>query len=57
MIDIEKLREEVMDYYGTAAASGFPMAIIELSQAESASDEKLISMAQKIGIDLRNYMV
>ena len=57
MIDIEKLRKDVMDYYGTAAASGFPMAIIELSQAESASDEKLISIAQKIGIDLRNYMV
>lgn len=32
----EELRKALMDYYGTAMGSGNPMAVIELSQAESA---------------------
>ena len=45
----EELRKALMDYYGTAMSSGNPMAAIELSQAESASDEKLIQMADELG--------
>ena len=45
----EELRKALMDYYGTAMSSGNPMAVIELSQAESASDEKLIQMAGEMG--------
>lgn len=45
----EELRKALMDYYGTAMSSGNPMAVIELSQTESASNEKLIQMAGELG--------
>ena len=56
MIDIERLREDLMDYFGTAIHSGFGMAIIDLSEVENASPEKLIKIAKKIGIYLNNYL-
>ncbi len=54
--NIEELRKDLMDYYGTAMNSGFGMAVIDLSEVENASPEKLISIAKKIGVDLRNYI-
>ena len=37
-IDFEKLREDLKDYYGTAM-SFMPMAVVELSQVERASNQ------------------
>jgi hypothetical protein len=54
-IDIEKLRSDMMDDYGTAMFSGFPMAVVELSQVENASPQALIDMAERRGIDLSEY--
>ena len=54
--NIEELRRDLMDYYGTAMNSGFGMAVIDLSEIENASPEKLISIAKKLGVDLRNYI-
>ena len=54
-IDVERLRNDLKDYYGTAMFGGFPMAMIELSQVERASDEEVINMAKDKGIDLRKY--
>ena len=45
-----------MDYYGTAMFSGFPMAVVDLSRIERASDEELIEIAQKNGVDLSEYV-
>jgi len=53
-IDYEKLREDLIDYYGTAM-SFMPMAVIELSVVEKASNQKLIELALKNGFDLSNY--
>ena len=53
-IDIERLRRDLIDYFGTAM-SVFPVAMMELSQAEKASPEKLIEIAKKNGFDLRDY--
>jgi len=53
-IDYEKLREDLIDYYGTAM-SFMPMAVIELSVVEKASNQKLIELALKNGFDLNNY--
>ena len=36
-MDYEQLRQDLMDYYGTAMHSGFPMAVIDLSGVESAN--------------------
>ena len=35
----KELREQLMDYYGTAMSSGMPMAVIELAEIENMSDE------------------
>jgi hypothetical protein len=56
-IDISKLRMDMMDYYGTALASGFPMAVINLTNIENASADELIDLAQKNGWDVRKYII
>ena len=53
-IDIERLRRDLIDYFGTAM-SVFPVAMMELSQVQNASPEKLIEIAKKNGFDLRDY--
>lgn len=50
MYDIDELKQRLIDYYGTAMYSGFPMAIIDLSKIENMSDEEIIREARKIGI-------
>ena len=54
-LDISRLRDDLEDYYGTAMFSGMPMAVIELSQAETASPQELVDMAQRAGFDLGRY--
>ena len=56
-IDIKKLRRDLLDYYGSATHSGFPMALIELSDVEMASGYQLVEIAKKNGIDLNNYAI
>ena len=55
-IDIEILRKDLMNYYGTAILNSSPLAIIELSKIETASDEELIQIAQNNNIDLNKYI-
>ena len=54
-IDVSRLRDDLEDYYGTAMFSGMPMAVIELSQAETASPQELVDMARRAGFDLGRY--
>lgn len=54
-IDYDKLREDLIDYYGTASYNGFPMAIIELTNVENASNDELINIALNNNINLNNY--
>ena len=56
-IDIEKLRRDLIDYFGTAMASGFGMAVMDLTRVEKASDEELINIALDCGFDLNDYVV
>ena len=56
IIDIERLRKDLIDYYGTAMNNGFPAAVIDLSKAESASEQTLIKMAEEEDIDLNKYV-
>ena len=55
-MDIERLREDLKDYYGTAIASGFPMAMMHLSEVEHASEEELARKAIHNGMDLNKYL-
>ena len=53
--DYDRLRSDLMDYYGTAMVGGFPMAVIELGQVERASESELVQIAQKLGYNLNKY--
>lgn len=55
-IDVESLREDLKNYFGTAMQY-YPVAMIDLTKVESASDEEVINIAIKNGFDLSNYEV
>ncbi len=54
-IDISALRKDLLNYFGTAAFSGMPMALFDLSKVKNASPEELQEIAQKNGFDLGKY--
>ena len=55
-IDIRRLRRDLKDYYGTAMFNGYPMAVIDLSNIDHASDREVVELAQKNGIDIKKYL-
>ena len=55
-LDTERLRRDLEDDYGTAMSSGFPMAMMEMTEVERASDRKLIEMARETHADLSKYI-
>lgn len=58
IIDVDKLRRDMEnDSFGAFYGGGFGGAFMEASDIEDASDEELIEMAQKKGIDLWRYKV
>lgn len=54
-MDYERLRKDLKEYYGAAVFSGLPMAVIELSDVESALESKLINIASRTGFNLDDY--
>ena len=55
-IDIDKLREDLLDEYNAAYfAGGFGAAIFDITRIENASPEELIQIARENHIDLSNY--
>lgn len=54
-IDIEKLRQYLINYYGTAMINSFSTAMMDLSEVENASNEKVLSLALKNNINLNNF--
>lgn len=54
-IDINKLREALIDYFGTAMVSCDPIAIAELSEVENATPEELIQIAEDNCIDILKF--
>lgn len=53
-MDYERLREDLKDYFGTAMLYN-PMAVIELSEVETASNEELEQIAMGCGFNLSDY--
>jgi len=56
-IDIEKLREDLIDYYGTAMFNASPLAIIELTKIEKATEKEIIQIAIDNKFDLNEYVI
>lgn len=58
VIDVEKLRKDMLDdCYGAYFVGDFGGALAESCDVENASDEELVEMALRQGIDLSKYEV
>jgi hypothetical protein len=55
-IDIEALRKDLINYFGTAMQFN-PMAIMDLTKVENASPEELVEIAQDNNFDLNDYKI
>jgi len=57
-IDIDKLREDMHEEcLGAFFGGGYGGALFEAHDVEKASPEELVRMAQRSGINLRDYKV
>ena len=56
-IDIDALREYLLDYCGTAMMSGFPAAVLDVADIERADGMELCRIAERLGIDLSRFDV
>ena len=53
-IDYERLRSDLMSYYG-AAMMYYPVAVVELTKVEHASNYELEKIALQCGFNLNDY--
>ncbi len=56
MLDIDRLRSDLIDYFGTAMTNGWRMAEIDISDIQNASPEELIRIARKNGFNINDYI-
>jgi len=55
-IDFERLRSDLIDRYGAQMTSfSGGLGFCDMCDAEDASNDELIAMAKREGIDLRKY--
>ncbi len=54
-IDVDALREYLLDYCGTVAFSGFPAAMLDVADIEGMGGYELCEKAEDLGIDLRRF--
>ena len=57
MIDIQKLRNDIKDYYGTAVFNGFPMAMIDVINVDCLSDKEVVDLALEKKMNLEKYFI
>ncbi len=56
-IDIELLREDLINYLGCSVFTVNPAIMLDLEKVRYGSDEEVIDIALTYGIDLNNYLV
>ena len=56
MFDIERLRDDLINYFGTASFYN-KTAIMDLIKVEKATDEELIEIAIQNHFDLERYKI
>ena len=55
-VDGDLLRRDLLDYYGTAAFSGFPVAMMDVFAVERMSGEELWAQAERNGFRMERYV-
>lgn len=56
VIDIEKLRKDLIDYFTSAMFIVSPVALVDLTEVENARDEMVIKIALDNKFDLSKYI-
>ena len=56
-IDYDKLRKDLIDYYGAAMPIMAMFSAYKIAIVEAASPERLIEIAQQEHIDLKKYYI
>lgn len=57
LIDVDALRDCLLDYCGTAMFSGFPAALLDVADIERMSAEEPCRKAEELGVDLRRFVI
>ena len=55
-VDVDQLRESLLDRAGSAAGVGFPVAMLDVMDIEDEPQE-LLARAEREGLDLRDFAV
>lgn len=54
-IDIDALRDYLLDYCGTAVFAGFGPALLDIADIERADGFELIRIAERLGVDVCRF--
>lgn len=54
-VNVDALRNYLLDYCGSALFSGFPAAVIDIADIEAADGYELCQIAERLGVDLRRF--
>lgn len=57
IIDIDDLRHDLINYFGAATLTGFPMASIDIENVKNADDRELLKIAVNNGFELKRYEI
>lgn len=56
-VDVDQLRESLLDRAGSAAGVGFPPAMLDVMDIEDELPQELLARAEREGLDLRAFAV
>lgn len=56
-VDVDRLRDRLLDRAGSAAGVGFPAAMLDVMDIEDESPQELLARAEREGLDLRDFAV
>lgn len=54
-VDVDQLREGLLDRAGSAAGVGFPAAMLDVADIEDESPQELLARAEREGLNLRAF--
>lgn len=56
-VDVDQLRESLLDCAGSASGVGFPTAMLDVVDIEGESPQELLTRAEREDLNLRDFVV
>lgn len=56
-VDVDQLRESLIDRAWSAVGVGFPAAMLDVMDIEDESPQELLARAEREGLDFRDFAV